>query len=295
MHGWGGFPEEGWFPWLKSSLEKRGFTVVVPAMPDPTVPTIEKWVGHLAQIVGKPDKQTYFVGHSIGCQAVLRYLASLPTGAKVGGTVLVAGFLDSLILSANEGKEIASPWLTQVIDGAKVKKATDHIAAIFSDNDKCVPIENKKFFEERFGTQTFIENGGNVFSHFTGSDGIKEIPKVLELLLAMATVAQITIDDFSKMELKMGKILSAEKITGADKLYKLSVDMGEGEPRTICSGVAQFYQPEELVGKTVPIIANLAPRVMRGVESKGMILMADNNGPVLLTPIREIPPGAIVK
>ncbi len=113
----------------------------------------------------------------------------------------------------------------------------------------------------------------------------------------------ISIDEFSKMELKMGKILTAEKIPGADKLYKLSVDMGPSassgqasEIRTICSGVAQYYSTEELVGKVVPIIANLAPRVMRGVESKGMILMADGgSGPVLLTPIKEVAPGANVK
>lgn len=105
----------------------------------------------------------------------------------------------------------------------------------------------------------------------------------------------ISIDEFFKSEIKMGKILTAEKIEGADKLLKLTVDMGGGEIRTIASGVAQFYQPEDMIGKTVPVIANLAPRVMRGVESKGMILMADSGGPVLLVPIREVSPGSIVK
>ncbi len=106
---------------------------------------------------------------------------------------------------------------------------------------------------------------------------------------------EITFDAFSKIEIKMGKILSAEKIEGADKLLKLSVDMGGGEVRTICSGVAQFYTLEELIGKIVPVIANLAPRVLRGVESKGMVLMADDGGPVLLTPLREVPAGSRVK
>ena len=294
VHGWDGSPAEGWFPWLKAGLEKRGFAVQVPAMPNAAHPTIEEWVPFLAAAVGKADRDTYLVGHSIGCQTILRYLASLPTGAKVGGIVLVAGFLDSLILGKDEEKEIAAPWLAQVIDTAKVKGVTSNIAALFSENDKCVPMTNKKAFEERLGAQTFLGEGGNVFGHFTGADGITELPKVLELLLAMSAMPTITIDEFSKMELRMGKILSAEKIEGADKLYKLSVDMG-GEVRTICSGVAQFYQPEELVGKTVPVITNLAPRVMRGVESRGMILMADNDGPVLLTPIREVPPGSLVK
>jgi len=105
----------------------------------------------------------------------------------------------------------------------------------------------------------------------------------------------VSIDDFFKLDLRMGKILTAEKIEGADKLYKLSVDLGT-EVRTICSGVAQFYTPEELVGKVVPIIANLAPRMMRGVSSSGMILMADTAaGPSLLLPLKEVAAGARVK
>ncbi|MBI2582787.1 alpha/beta hydrolase, partial [Candidatus Azambacteria bacterium] len=62
IHGWEGYPEEGWFPWLKRELESRGFEVRVPAMPDTAKPKIEAWISYLAELVGKPDENTYFVG-----------------------------------------------------------------------------------------------------------------------------------------------------------------------------------------------------------------------------------------
>ena len=83
----------------------------------------------------------------------------------------------------------------------------------------------------------------------------------------------ITIDDFHKLDIKIGHILSAEKIEGADKLLKLSVDMGEEKPRQIVSGISMYFpEPEKLVGKKCAFAANLEPRVIRGLESQGMIL-----------------------
>jgi methionyl-tRNA synthetase len=86
---------------------------------------------------------------------------------------------------------------------------------------------------------------------------------------------EITIDDFAKIDLKTGTILSAEKIEKADKLLKLEIDLGF-EKRTILSGIAKHFTPEEIVGKQVVVVANLAPRKMRGIESNGMILMAED-------------------
>jgi methionyl-tRNA synthetase len=89
---------------------------------------------------------------------------------------------------------------------------------------------------------------------------------------------EIVFDDFAKIDLKVGKILSAEKVEKADKLLKLQVDLGF-ETRTIVSGIAMHFKPEEIVGKQVTVVVNLAPRKMRGIESNGMILMAeDANG-----------------
>ncbi|MBS1667231.1 MAG: methionine--tRNA ligase [Bacteroidetes bacterium] len=86
---------------------------------------------------------------------------------------------------------------------------------------------------------------------------------------------EIVFDDFAKIDLKVGTILSAEKVEKADKLLKLEVDMGF-EKRTIVSGIALHFKPEEIVGKQVVVVANLAPRKMRGIESNGMILMAED-------------------
>jgi len=86
---------------------------------------------------------------------------------------------------------------------------------------------------------------------------------------------EITYDDFTKMDLRIGTILTAEKVKKADKLLKLEVDLGF-EKRTLVSGIAKFYKPENIIGQQVMVLTNLAPRKIRGVVSKGMILMAEN-------------------
>ena len=93
---------------------------------------------------------------------------------------------------------------------------------------------------------------------------------------APAQKAEISIDDFGKMDLRVGTILHAEKVEKADKLLKLELDMGKGERRIVVSGIALHFKPEDIIGKQVTVVANLAPRKMRGIESKGMILMAQN-------------------
>lgn len=182
IHGWDGYPEESWFPWLKRELEKRGFAVTVPAMPHPETPTIEDWVGHLAQLVGKPDEQTYLVGHSMGCQTILRYFASLEN-KKVEGAVFVAGFFALRPLETEEEERILRPWIETPIDFAKVRQTTTNITAIFSDNDEWVPMEkNIKLFKQNLGEDITIITEHNK-QHFSGSSGIRELPSALEAVL----------------------------------------------------------------------------------------------------------------
>lgn len=104
---------------------------------------------------------------------------------------------------------------------------------------------------------------------------------------------EIVYDDFGKLDLKVGTILTAEKVAKADKLLKLEVDLGF-EKRTIVSGIAQHFTPEEITGKQVVVVANLAPRKMRGIESNGMILMAEDKAGKLhfVRPENVIEPGA---
>ena len=106
----------------------------------------------------------------------------------------------------------------------------------------------------------------------------------------------ITIDDFAKLEIKIGTILSVERVPETDRLLKCSVDVGEEEPRTIVSGIAHLREPEELVGKQVPYITNLAPRVIKGIESNGMLLaLGDGEHFALLHPDTHVPPGTTGK
>lgn len=105
----------------------------------------------------------------------------------------------------------------------------------------------------------------------------------------------ITFDDFAKLEIRIGKVITAQKVENADKLLRLMFDFGD-ESRQIVSGIAEWYQPEELVGKLIPVITNLEPRKFRGVESQGMILAADEDGkPVILQPAQDVPPGSRVR
>jgi methionyl-tRNA synthetase len=114
---------------------------------------------------------------------------------------------------------------------------------------------------------------------------------------ALAAPAKIGIEDFAKVELRVGVVKSAEKIAGADKLLKVMVDIGD-EVRQVLAGIAPAYAPEELVGRKVVVVTNLAPRKMRGVESNGMLLAASagpDGKPVLCTFAEDIPAGAKVK
>lgn len=106
---------------------------------------------------------------------------------------------------------------------------------------------------------------------------------------------EITIDDFAKVELRVGTVLVAERVPKADKLLRLEVDLGT-EKRQVLSGIAMKYAPEQLVGKRVVVVCNLAPRTMRGIESRGMILAADDgSGPVIVSPTADVAAGATVK
>ena len=110
-----------------------------------------------------------------------------------------------------------------------------------------------------------------------------------------AAPATITIDDFKKVQLRVGKVLECTEHANANKLLVLKVDLGNGEVRQVVSGIKQWYQPAQLVGKSVVVVANLAPAQLRGVESQGMILAATSGDQVIvLTPEKDAAPGSKV-
>lgn len=184
IHGWDGYPEEGWFPWLKEELEKRGFEVIVPAMPEPEEPKIEIWVPFLTKLIGTPDQNTFFVGHSIGCQAIIRYLETLPENTKIGGAVFVAGWYDLRNLETKKEERIAGPWVNTPRNDEKINKIMNgEVVAIFSDNDPWVIHENQNSWRKKVGAEIIVEHNKG---HFSGSDGIKELPSLLDAVLKIA-------------------------------------------------------------------------------------------------------------
>src|ERR1700733_6234614 len=108
---------------------------------------------------------------------------------------------------------------------------------------------------------------------------------------------KIAIDDFVRIDLRVGQVVSAERVKGADKLLHMKVDIGEEQPRTIVAGIAESYPPEEMLGRKVVIVANLQPRKLRGIESNGMIVAAALEGgkPVLAGFLEDVPVGARLK
>jgi len=184
VHGWDNTPEDGWFPWLKTELEQHGFEVIVPQLPDAAVPRIEKWVPALAQAVGVADEQTYFIGHSMGCQAIARYLEGLPEGQKVGGAVFVAGFFKHLTgLNNNlDERRVNDHWFGTTLDLGKVRAHLPKSVAIFSDDDPWVPLDNQDDFRDTLGSEIIIQHGKG---HFSGQrDKTFQIPIVLEKVLS---------------------------------------------------------------------------------------------------------------
>jgi len=185
IHGWDGKPEHGWYPWMKKQLEAKGFHVQLPEMPNTEEPEIEAWVSTLKKLAAEVNEETYFIGHSVGCQTILRFLQTLPEGTKIGGAVLVAPWmhLDQKTIEEEgpEVVEVAKPWMETPIDWEKIKH--HKYVAIFSDNDSYVPLSDSKIFEEKLCAKIIIEKEKG---HFAGDEGIFELPVALEELLKFA-------------------------------------------------------------------------------------------------------------
>jgi len=185
VHGWDGSPQNDWFPWATEKLKKIGFEVIVPLMPNPTRPEIEPWLSKLSEVVGNVDEETIFIGHSIGCQAVLRFLERLEEGQKVSKVILVAPWMaldeETIAEEGLESIEISRPWTGTPIDFEKVKTHSNKFVSIFSDNDPFVPLNQKELFEKALLAEVMVQHNKG---HFTQSDNIHELPIILDLVSA---------------------------------------------------------------------------------------------------------------
>jgi len=184
LHGWGGHPYEGWFPWLKNALETRGFEVSVPQLMETENPRIYNWVPQIAETVGTLDENCCFIGHSMGCQAIARYLESYGNGIKVSGAVFVAGFFKRLMGLEEDlqVQETDKHWLESPVDLLKIKSHLKKSVAFFSDNDPWVPLDNQDDFRNKIGSEVIIVNN---MGHFSGSNDIFELPIVLDEVLKL--------------------------------------------------------------------------------------------------------------
>lgn len=147
-------------------------------MPNPKVPKIGPWVECLSQVVGTPDEELILVGHSVGCQTILRYLETI--NVKIRGTVFVAGWFTLKLDDFDENEiAIAKPWLETPIDFEKVKNNLNKSVAIFSDDDLWVPLADADVFRERLGSSIITLNQKG---HISGLDGVTELPEALEAI-----------------------------------------------------------------------------------------------------------------
>ena len=180
IHGYTGYPDKNWFPWLKTELEKLEIEVSVPTMPKTNSPKLEEWLSHLQDIIINPDAQTYLVGHSLGCPTILRYLESLNENQKVGGALLVAGFAEPLPHLPELDSFTENTW-----NDAYIKTRTKKLTIINSDDDEAVPFFNAEHVRDRFGAKlvTVHEAG-----HINEKSGYTKVPFVLNELEDMMSL-----------------------------------------------------------------------------------------------------------
>jgi predicted alpha/beta hydrolase family esterase len=188
IHGYQGYPEEAWLPWLKGELDARGYSACLPRMPNPESPTIAEWVGFIAGLVGNPDNETVMVGHSIGGQAVLRYLERIgAAGNSVGRTVIAAsGFPPGLSLEEAmkmaEGDQVLLPWLTVGVDPKPVRAAAGACTVILSDDDPYIEVGSAEAaFREALDPHIVIEH---CKGHLNDDSGLTELPSALRAVIS---------------------------------------------------------------------------------------------------------------
>jgi methionyl-tRNA synthetase len=217
--------------------------------------------------------------------------------------------LDATLYTAAEALRIATVLLTPVLPESAPK--------IWAQLGMTAPLASVRLDALAWGQLPPGQKIGEVSGVFPRIDAAPAIAKMKELeervteeqnvmlgkvpkpeAAAAAPVSErISIDDFAKVDLRVGQVLSAEPVKGANKLLHLKVDIGEPQPRTIVAGIAEAYPAAELIGRKVVIVANLQPRKLRGIESNGMIVAGSIEGgkPVLAGFLEDVPIGARLK
>ena len=176
-HCWDGTSNDGWYPWIEKELKKYDAVVEKFDMPNTSNPTIKEWIGTLSSKVESLDEDTYFLGHSIGCQTIMRFLETKEL-TKIGGILFVAPWLDLLpkAIEDEESYNTAYPWINTPIDFEKIKKFTNNISCIFSDDDYFVSLEQEVKFKEKLNAKTVIVKSKG---HISQDDDVYELDEIL--------------------------------------------------------------------------------------------------------------------
>lgn len=176
IHCWEGASNLFWIPQIAEYLRNLGYDVITPDMPNTDEPKIDEWVGHLKEIAKDMDEKTIFIGHSIGCQTIMRFLAE--QNKKIEKCIFVAGWFDLVNLEDEGSKEIARPWIETKIDFAKIKQNVSDVLTVLGEDDKWVVADKtKKEFESNLNARVEILEG---YGHM--DDSFEELPKLEEIL-----------------------------------------------------------------------------------------------------------------
>lgn len=176
LHGWGDYYNRGWFKWLEQELNNKGFSAKALDM-KPQPPILEKWLDILKKAAKNPNKDTYFVGHSAGVQTILHYLQWLPADVKIGGVVMVAGWIDDLGMSELKN------FFENKLNWNKIKSHCDKFVFIYSDDDPYVKSYHAEIFKEKLGAKLILEKGKK---HFSFEEGVNELPSALKAVLELS-------------------------------------------------------------------------------------------------------------
>lgn len=173
VHGWGGNPRELLHMLLTKKLKKEEYEVHALHMPNTSEPTIEAWVAHLRSEVKTPDEETLLIGHSIGCQTIMRYLETPEENMRVGSCIFIAGWFDLENMESKEEEAIAQPWIETPLNFQEIKKKTDTITVYLSTNEFYGCIEsNTRIFKEKLGAKVILVKE---MGHFTDDESEEKL------------------------------------------------------------------------------------------------------------------------
>lgn len=168
VHRWGGNPKDDWYPALRMKLIEQGYQVLIPSMPDTDEPEIHAWVSKLREIASEVDSETILIGHSIGCQTILRWLAMLPKEKKVGKVFFVAPWTKLIGVEDDaDSQRIAKPWIETPIDWNAARQHAHSFTCVFSDDDPYVALSETSIFKEKLHATIIIEKNRG---HMTEKD-----------------------------------------------------------------------------------------------------------------------------